>query len=672
MLEIRIAEHTGFCRGVKRAVDLAREAARCGPVFALGELAHNQALKLWLEEQGVSFVESLAQVPDGASVLIRTHGAAPEVFAEATGRGMLVFDATCSYVSRLQVLVRELVDKGARVLIIGDAIHPEVQALSAWGRGQAMIISQEAEIDRLSLEKPLAVVFQTTQRRDIAGRICEKLKTLVPAVEIYDTICQATWQRQEAVRRLAPAVDIMVVVGDRHSANTRRLAEISREAGTVTIEVAQGSELNRSQLRGAKFVGIAAGASTPDWTIKEVITKMEAEKDLVQHNEQEVADQPAFAESLQRFAAGDEVRGTVVQVTEDEVFVDIGYKSEGILPRQETNVGPDQTLTTAFQQGQELTLLVVKVDEQEGKILLSRQAVEGRQRWEAVEKAAQDGTVLSGKVKEAISAGLVVDLGGGLEGFMPGSMVDVRFIPDFKEFVNMEIKFKVVELRRERGKVIISRKQVLEEEAVVRKEQILNSLKIGQILRGTVRRLTNFGAFVDIGGIDGLVHVSEISWSRVEQPAQALKVGEEVDVKVIELIPERERIGLSIRQAQPDPWTEVARKFKSGDVVQGKVTRLAGFGAFVELIPGVEGLVHISQMAAHHVKQPSEVVREGQEVKVKILEINTAAKRVSLSMREANPRPKKEPVGQPASDSSPALTLGDVFGELFNGSKKGE
>lgn len=669
MLEIRIAEHTGFCHGVKRAVGLAQEAARCGPVFVLGELAHNQALRLWLEEQGLSFVESLAQVPDGASLLIRTHGVAPEVFAEATGRGMPVFDATCAYVRRLQVLAAELVNKGTQVLIIGDAAHPEVQAVSAWGRGQAMVISQAAEVDKLCLKPPLAVVFQTTQRRDIARQICEKLKTLVPAVEIYDTICQATWQRQEAVRRMAPAVDIMVVVGDKHSANTRRLAEISREAGTVTIEVAKGSELNRGQLRGAKLVGIAAGASTPDWTIKEVITQMEAEKDLVQHSEEETAEQSAFAESLQRFAAGDEVRGTVVQVTEDEVFVDIGYKSEGILPRQETNVGPEQSLTAAFQQGQELTLQIAKVDEQEGKILLSRQAVEGRQRWEAVEKSAQDGTVLTGKVKDAISAGLVVDLGGGLEGFMPGSMVDVRFIPDFKEFVNMEIKFKVVELRRERGKVIISRKQVLEEEATVRKEQILHSLKIGQNLRGTVRRLTNFGAFVDIGGIDGLVHVSEISWSRVEHPAQALKVGEEVDVKVIELIPERERIGLSIRQAQPDPWMEAARKFKSGDVVQGKVTRLASFGAFVELIPGVEGLVHISQMAAHHVKQPSEVAREGQEVKVKILEINTAAKRVSLSMREANPRPKKESVGQPVSDASPALTLGDVFGELFNGSK---
>lgn len=668
-LEIRIAEHAGFCRGVKRAVEMAIQAARSGPVFALGPLAHNQDLLERLQEQGVSFVSNLAQVPDGATILIRTHGAPPEVFAEAEQRGMQVLDATCVYVRRLQHLVAELADKGRQVVIVGDPAHPEVQAASAWGRGRATVVKEPAEAGQLCPTTPLGIVFQTTERRSIAEAICEKLKAVSPAVEIYDTICLATSQRQEAVRRLAQAVDAVVVIGDRHSANTRRLAEISREAGTVTIELANASELDSSKLRGAKVVGIAAGASTPDWTIKEVFTKMTTEKDVVQNGEQEVTEHSAFAESPQRISVGDEVKGTVVQVTDDEVFVDIGYKSEGVLPRQETNVGPDQLLNAVFQPGQELALSVRKVDEQDGKVTLSRRAVEGRQKWEMLESALHDGTVLSGTVKEASASGLVVDLGGGVEAFMPGSMVDVRFIPDFREFVNTEIKFKVMELRRDRGKVLVSRKQVLEEEAAVRKEQILNALQVGQILRGTVRRLTNFGAFVDVGGIDGLVHVSEISWSRVEHPAEALKVGEEIEVKVIELIPERERIGLSVRQAQPDPWTEVARKFKAGDVAEGRVTRLAGFGAFVELIPGVEGLVHISQMAAHHVKQPSEVAKEGQEVKVKILDINTAAKRISLSMREANPRPKKEPAAQQTAEKEPALTLGDVFGDLFNGSK---
>jgi len=650
-------------------VEIALQAAQSGPVFALGFLAHNEELLRHLQEQGVCFVKSLAEVPDGATVLIRTHGAAPEVFAEAARRGMRVVDATCVYVRRLQQLVAALAGQGRQVLIVGDPAHPEVQAALAWGGGRATVVSQAAELERLRLEAPLAAVFQTTQRRSIAGEICEKLRAITPAVEIYDTICQATAERQEEVRCLAQEVDVMVVVGGRQSANTGRLAEISREAGTMTIEVAHSSELVSDRLRGAKSVGIAAGASTPDWTIKEVIRKMTAENEQVQNGEQEANDQSAFEESLQRLSVGGEVKGTVVQVTDDEVFVDIGYKSEGVLPRQETSAGPDQQLSDLFKQGQELSLQVRKVNEQDGKIILSSRAVEARQRWAEMEKALQEGTILSGMVKEASPAGLVVEAGGGVEAFMPGSMVDIRFIPDFKEFVNKEISFKVVELRRDRGKVVISRKQVLEEDTAANKERVLNSLQVGKVLRGTVRRLTNFGAFVDVGGIDGLVHVSEISWSRVEHPAQALKVGEEIEVKVIELVPERERIGLSIRQAQADPWTEVARKFKAGDVVEGKVTRLAGFGAFVELMPGVEGLVHISQMAGHHVKQPSEVASEGQEVKVKILEINPAGKRVSLSMREASPRPKKEPAGQQTPEKEPALTLGDIFGDLFNGSK---
>ena len=666
-----LAEHAGFCRGVKLAVEMAREAARYGPVFALGELVHNEAVLQSLQEQGVSFVETLEQVPDRATVLIRTHGTVPEVFAEASRRELHVVDTTCVYVRRLQQLVAKLATEGKQVLIVGDAGHPEVRALSAWGRGQTVVVSQVTELENIRLKTPLAVVFQTTQRRSIAGEIGEKLKASEPAVEIYDTICQATWRRQEAVRRLAPTVDVMVVIGSRQSANTLKLAEICRAAGAETIEVAGAAELDSGQLRGAKTVGVAAGASTPDWTMKGVIAKMETEKDMSQQDEQVVAEQSAFAEVLRSFSVGEVVKGIVVQVTDEEVLVDIGYKSEGVLPRQEVPMEGGQSLPAIFQDGQELDLQVKEVDEQEGKITLSRLGIARKLRWAEAEKALQDGTVLSGRVKEATPAGLVVDLGGGLEGFMHGSMVDVRYIPDFKEFVNTEISFKVIELRREREKVILSRKQLLEEETSSRKEQILGSLQAGQIIRGTVRRLTTFGAFVDVGGIDGLVHVSEISWNRVEHPSQALKVGEEVDVKIIELVPERERIGLSIRQAQPDPWTEVARKFKPGEVVEGRITRLVNFGAFVELIPGVEGLVHISQLANHHVKQPSEVVSEGQDVKVKILDINTAGKRVSLSMREAAPRSKKEPVQQHVSDAAPALTLGDLFGDLFNG-RKGE
>jgi len=324
--------------------------------------------------------------------------------------------------------------------------------------------------------------------------------------------------------------------------------------------------------------------------------------------------------------------------------------------------------------GQEVEVAVKTVDEQEGRVTLSRKEIERKQKWLELEQAFENGTITTGCVKEVVQAGMVVDLGGGYEGFMPGSLVDVTFVPDFSVYLNEIVSFKVIEIRREKEKLILSRKQVLEEEAAVLKERILHSLKPGQVIRGTVKRLTNFGAFVDVGGIDGLVHISEMSWNRIGNPSEVLSVGEEIDVKVIDVIPERERIGLSLRQAQLDPWTQIARQFKPGDVVEGKVTRVVDFGVFVELVPGVEGLVHISQLANHHVKQASEVVQQGQMVKVKILDINTDARRVSLSMREAAPRAKKEQVKevQQPIDTGTGLTFGDVFGNLFDLKKEKE
>lgn len=396
--------------------------------------------------------------------------------------------------------------------------------------------------------------------------------------------------------------------------------------------------------------------------------ELNLEKQEEQEQEQATVEEAPMEDALRDFSVGDVVKGTVEQVSDEEALINIGYKSEGVLPRQEVILSADQTLSSTLQVGQEIEVMVKKIDEQEGKITLSRKAIEREQKWQELEEAFKNGTILTGTVKETVQAGMVVDLGGGYEGFMPGSLVDIRFIPDFSEFLNQEVRFKIIEMRKEREKLILSRKQVLEEEAQAKKEEILNSLKPGQIIRGTVKRLTNFGAFVDVGGIDGLVHISEIAWHRIETPSEILSVGDEIDVKVTEVIPERERIGLSLRQAQPDPWTQIDKQYKAGDIVEGKVTRVVDFGAFVELIPGVEGLVHISQIANYHVKHPSDVVTQGQTVKVKILDINTEAKRVSLSMREAAPRPKREPQPQvkQQQETGTGLTLGDVFGDLFD------
>jgi small subunit ribosomal protein S1 len=681
-LKITVAEHAGMCGGVNKAVRLAEDAVREGPLYCLGPLAHNERLLATLRQQGVIFVDDLAEVPAGAAVMIRSHGVRPETVRQAEEKGLYVIDATCIFVHKLQMLAAELVNEGKQVVILGDPLHPEIQGVMGWGQDAPHVLADPGQVDSLEgldSQTPVAVLAQTTQRQELLEALAEKLKVKVPVVEIYNTICKATALRQDAAGKLARDVDVMVVVGGKDSANTRKLAEICRMSGTKTITVTDAEELDLLQLQDVSTVGVTAGASTPDWTIKEVIVKMENEKGMEEVQEEQVtaetpeevaAEDVTMDQVVREFSVGDVVKGTVEQVSDDEVLVNIGYKSEGVLPRQEVILGADQSLSSVLQAGQEVDVAVKKIDEKEGKIILSRKAIERKEKWAELEQAFEAGTVITGRVKEAVPAGLVVDLGGGFEGFMPGSLVDLRFVPDFKEFMGQELSFKVIEMRREKEKLILSRKQVLEEEQGALKDKVLNALKPGQIIRGTVKRLTNFGAFVDVGGIDGLVHVSELAWNRVDNPGDILSVGDQIDVKVIEVIPERDRIGLSLRQAQADPWTEVARKFKAGDLVDGKVTRVVDFGAFVELFPGVEGLVHISQLANYHVKQASEAVEQGQAVKVKILDINTEAKRVSLSMRDAAPRPKRESqqrqVQQMPQDTGTGLTLGDVFGDLFD------
>ena len=672
---------------------MALNASRQGPVYALGPLAHNESLLARLEAQGVKLVNDISEVPDGATVLIRSHGVRPEVFAQATARGMQISNATCIFVQKLQQLVARLIDEGKQVVIVGDASHPEVQGVLGWGRDLPIVITTVADLESrpsLNPEKLVAVVAQTTQRESILTEIGEKLKLKVPVVEIYNTICKATALRQEAAQSLAREVEAMVVVGGKQSANTGKLADVCRSTGVKTITVTEAHDLDMWLLHGVRTVGITAGASTPDWTIKEVISKMENEQDMELQEEQPAAEGVFLNQDVKNFSVGDVVKGTVVLVSEDEVLVDIGYKSEGLLPRQEIIVGADQELAAMLQVGQEVEAEVKQVDEQEGKIVLSTRSIAKKQKWAELESAFEEGKIISGTVKEAVTAGMVVDLGGGYEGFMPGSLVDVRYIPDFSEFLGQEVSFKIIEIRREKEKLILSRKQVLEEQVSVSKEKILSELKAGQVIKGTVKRLTNFGAFVDVGGIDGLIHISEISWHRIDNPSEVLTVGDEIDVKVIEVIPERERIGLSLRQAQADPWAEAAKKLKAGEMVEGKVTRLVDFGAFVELLPGVEGLIHISQLASFHVKQASEVVQNGQMVQVKILDINQEGKRVSLSMRETNTAPNPNPSSSSSSNPRPrressrevkqyqtsepvaGLTLGDLFGDLFDLNKKEE
>jgi len=759
-IQVYLAEHAGFCDGVKNALELTLHHVEMGKeVSTFGPLVHNEKVANVLAQKGVKVFSKLDEIKSG-TIIIRTHGATPDILERLSREPNIeVIDATCPYVKRLQKIAHNFSVKGYTILIYGNREHPEVQALLGWaGKGAMVIAPGEYEgIHQLSIPGKAVLISQTTQREKEFLNVAAMLKSTYAELDTYKTICKATVLRQNAAAKLASAVDLMLVVGDRKSSNTEKLAKVCREM-IKTYQITGAEEISSRWLVGIKKVGVTAGASTPDWTIKEVMDHMENENfeirpeeesspeeenkqeeasvqeeslqaeaseqeeslqaeaseqeeslqveanEQVEAGEQEEAAgqeeesvtareatleetaDPAegeteqeeeamnqeesfpYQQDVKEYRPGDMVTGKVVLVEDDQLLVDIGWKSDAVLPKAEILLEGGSTLKDTFSEGDDVDVLVLKINEQEDKIIVSQKRLARERRWKELNEALESGKGMEGKVKDVVSAGIIVNLGSGIEGFMPGSLVDVRYIPDFQTFLGQELSFKIIELNRERDKVILSRKKLLEVEAEEQKQKTISALEENAIINGVVKRLTDFGAFVDVGGIDGLVHISEVSWQRVGHPQEVLSVGEEIKVKVLEVIPERERISLSVRQAQPDPWSQISEKFSEGDIVKGKVTRIVNFGAFVELMPGVEGLVHISQMADFHVKHPSEIIQEGEEVDAKILEINTQGKRISLSVKEARPAPRdfSSHSNQPAESDNQGVTLGDVFGDLFN------
>lgn len=668
-MQVFLAEYAGFCSGVRNAFEITLSEVEKGKrVFTLGPLVHNDEALNFLAKKGVKVINDPAELKEG-TVIIRTHGIGPHLLKILQKKkGLEVVDATCPNVKNLQNIAHKYHQRGYEVILFGDSQHPEVQAVVGWTEGKARIIEPK---NLASAEKfrpaPLSLLIsQTTQREDMFLKVAEIFKKNTPELKVYNTICKASVLRQSSAVKLASTVDLMLVVGDKKSSNTNKLVQVCREI-VKTHLVATAKDISAQWLVGIKSVGVTAGASTPPWTIKEVMVSME-EGYLEARTEEVTSYQEAEGKD---YRPGDVITGKVVLVEEDQALVDIGYKSEAILPRGEVFLEGETTLKDIFSPGDNVDLLILKVNNQEDKIIVSQKRLARERRWKELAEAAESGEILKGIVKEVVPAGIIINLGNGIEGFMPGSLVDVRYIPDFQQFLGQEFSFKVIEINKERDKVILSRKQMLEEEAEKQKRETLQNLKEGEIINGVVKRLTDFGAFVDVGGIDGLVHISEVSWQRVGHPQEVLKVGEQVEVKILEVIPERERISLSIKQAQPDPWSRVKEKFSVGEIVTGKVTRIVNFGAFVELFPGVEGLVHISQMADFHVSHPSEIIQEGEEVEVKILDINVDNKRISLSIKKARPAPRDltaQPLQKEPDNSS--VTLGDVFGDLFNNGGK--
>ncbi|MGI6149851.1 MAG: bifunctional 4-hydroxy-3-methylbut-2-enyl diphosphate reductase/30S ribosomal protein S1 [Limnochordia bacterium] len=715
-MEIVLADAAGFCFGVKRALDLTldavskAEASGSGtPIHTLGPLIHNPQVVQELESKGVAIRQAPEDINSGV-VIVRCHGVSPTVMDALSQRDVQVLDATCPFVQRAMRWARQLYDEGYQVVIVGDESHPEVQAIQGYTNGTAYVVDSPQAIDELPAAKRIGVIAQTTQSTANFRACISALIGKVEELKAFDTICTATEQRQASARRLAAQVDVMVVIGGHNSANTRRLAEVCQEQGTRTIHVETPDQLRKEWFTGVRKAGVTAGASTPDWLIEGVLKRMmeftedkvaqvtegvEEEQDQVAAPEAEASEAAEAVQTQQTQGERPEepqmedfevklptpgaiVKGRVVKVAPDEVLVDIDYKSEGRIPLNELSFLPNVQPADVVSEGDEISVKVLKVEDSEGTVLLSKKRADADQSWQKLEELQKTGGTLKAKVMQTVKGGLLVDV--GVRGFIPASHVSRTFEDNLEKYVGQVLELKIIELDRSKNNVVFSHKEVLEDKFQRAKEEAFNNLREGSIVNGVVRRLTDFGAFVDIGsGVEGLLHVSEMAYSRVNHPSDVLSEGDEIKVMVLGVDKENERISLGLKQTLPDPWDSITEKYAVGDVVTGTVTRVVDFGAFVKLEDGVEGLVHISQLAHRHVARAEEVVHPGDEVRVKVISVDPNARRIGLSIKELEPKPEPKPAPkakqqaqEQVEPSSEELTtnIGDMFGDLFRESKE--
>lgn len=627
-MQLTIGKHAGFCFGVKRAVEAAFALAQEGkPCYTLGPLIHNPQAVRRLDEMGVHPIESLDEIERG-TVIIRSHGVRPEVYAECRRRGLNMVDATCPHVARVHELVERYSQNGDPVVIVGEEDHPEVVGIAGWAHGDVYIVERAGDAKKVPLLPRALVVAQTTIRSDRFAEVSQALRDRVQELTVEDTICRATALRQQEAAALSKQVDVMLVVGGKNSSNTRKLFETCLAHCKRSLLVESRDDIPPGYFNPRDHIGITAGASTPEWSLKEVVTRMnDMEKDQVL--EQADSDFMADVEkTLVKIRTGQTVTGTIVQITDDEVCVNIGYKSDGLMKKSDM-INPDECKI-----GDEIEVEVVKVNDGEGNVVLSQRNIVNRKNWDALMEKYDAGEYVEGVGKEAVKGGLIANV-MSVRAFIPASQLSQRYVEKIEEFVGKPMQLKIIEVDKQKKRIVASRKAYLVEEAAAKKKEVWEKLHEGDVVKGIVRRLTDFGAFVDIGGVDGLVHVTDLSWGRVKHPSDVVTPNQEIDVVILSLDPERERIQLGYKQLQPRPWDVAGEKYPVGSIVEGKVVRITTFGAFVELEPGLDGLVHISQCALTRIAKVEDAVQVGQIVRVKVLSVDSEAKRISLSIREA-------------------------------------
>jgi len=632
-VRLELARSAGFCYGVRRAVQMAEMAAEGGrPCVMLGPIIHNRDVIAYLESIGVGLVDTPEEVPPGTAVLIRSHGEGRPVHEALARLGRPVIDATCPNVSRIHQIVSRAEEGGRQVLIIGTRTHPEVAAIAGWCRRPVVLegvaeLSNWLETAPERRDIPLTMVSQTTSTRFIWDSCVEKAKKECTNLKIFDTICNATCKRQSEAQALAARSDAMVVIGGREGSNTKRLAELCGALCPMVVWIERAAELEPSNLCRKASIGITAGASTPEWIIKEVYDKMSDENIEIEESFAEMLEK-----SIKTLNTGEKVTGVVTGITPTEIYVDLGTKHAGYIPVSELTDDPTAKVEDLVKIGDEIETYVMRVNDQEGVVTLSKKRLDTVKSWDDIEQAREEHTTVEGVVTEENKGGVVVSI-KGVRVFVPASQTGLPRETPMSQLLKQHVRLRITEVNRARRRVVGSIRAVEAEERAAKAAEVWANIEENKRYTGTVKSLTSYGAFVDIGGVDGMVHISELSWSRIKHPSEVVSVGDTVEVYVISFDKEKKKISLGMKDRSQNPWEVFTGKYQPGDVANVRVVKLMTFGAFAEVVPGVDGLIHISQIADHRIDKPGDVLSEGQMVDVKIIDIDYDNKKVSLSIR---------------------------------------
>ena len=626
MGELTIAKSAGFCFGVTRAVNMVYEAIEKEnvPIYTYGPIIHNDEVVKDMEKNGVTVINDLDELSshEKGVMIIRSHGISKAEYDRIKNCGFEVLNATCPFVSKIHRYVEDYSSKGYDIIIVGSPKHPEVCGIKGWAdeKCHVTIINapEDAENYMKNSTKKLCIVSQTTFNYNKFQDIVEIIAKKGYDITVLNTICNATEVRQTEARKVAQCSDVMIVIGDRHSSNTQKLFEICKNECKNTYYIQTSDEMDYTQIRSNNNVGITAGASPQIISLRRF------------QRMSEMSFEQMLEESFKTIRNGEVVEGTVIDVKPDEIFLNIGYKSDGIITRNEYTNEPNVDLTTVVKVGDKMEAKVVKLNDGEGQVILSYKRLQAEKGSKRLEEAFENQEVLKAKVTQVLAGGVCVSV-DETRVFIPASLVSDTYEKDLNKFKDQEIEFIITEFDPRKRRIIGNRKVLLVEQKAKQQEELLANLHVGDVIEGTVKNVTDFGAFIDLGGVDGLLHISEMSWGRVENPKKVFTVGQTVRVFVKNI--NGSKIALSMKFDDENPWNGATEKFAPGNIVKGKVARMTDFGAFIELAPGVDALLHVSQISKDHVEKPSDVLKIGQEVEAKVVEFNEDDKKISLSMK---------------------------------------